>query len=234
MKVNKKIFIARFIKRPNRFITIVKINGKIISSHLPDPGRLEELLLPGVKLLLTKENNPNRKTKYTTQAVYKNKILISLNTLMPNKLIHYLINNNSLDFLKGWKLIKREVSFGNHRFDFLLKKNQKKLILEVKSVTLVENDVAKFPDAITTRGRKHVNHLKQLINLGYQALVIFVVQRSDATLFKPEWEKDPKFCSSLFNAWQSGVKIKVIKFHITKNEFILKGQIPFELNPPKT
>jgi len=234
LNVNKKKFVGIFIKRPNRFITIVKINGKIVSSHLPDPGRLEELLIPGVKLLLTKEHNPNRKTQFTTQAVYKNKILISLNTLMPNKLIHYLINNNSLDFLKGWKLIKKEVLFGNNRFDFLLEKQSKKMILEVKSVTLVENEIAKFPDAITTRGRKHVKHLKQLINLGYQALVIFVVQRSDATLFKPEWEKDPKFCSSLFNAWKSGVKIKVIKFHITKNKFILNGQIPFELNPPKT
>tara|TARA_Y100000758_G_C15967933_1_gene392067 strand:- start:12 stop:722 length:711 start_codon:yes stop_codon:yes gene_type:complete len=233
MKFKKKFLIGKFINRPNRFITTVKIHNKIVSSHLPDPGRLKELLIPGAKILLTKESDPKRKTQFTTQGVYKNNILISLNTLLPNKFVHYLIKNNSLNFLKGWDLIKKEASIGNHRFDFLLKNKSDQMYLEVKSVTFVENGIAKFPDAITIRGRQHLEHLRILAQSGYKALVLFVVQRPDAKLFKPEWIRDPKFSLSLYNAWISGVTIKVITTKFTKKEFILKGTIPFELHPPQ-
>ena len=123
MKINYPFIEARFIERPNRFLTRVEFNDNIVESHLPDPGRLKELLKPGCKVLIKKENGKNRKTGYSTQAVYYKNILISLNTLLPNKFIESLLKERKLDFLKNWKINKKELSHGKHRFDFQLIKN---------------------------------------------------------------------------------------------------------------
>ena len=148
MNIGHKFIEAKFCDRPNRFLVRVNINGKMENSHLPDPGRLKELLIPGARLLLKQEDGPNRKTHFSTQAVYLGETLISLNTLIPNQFVSFLLKNKSLPFLKGWELERQEIPYGNNRFDFQLKKNELKMVLEVKSVTLVENRIAKFPDAI--------------------------------------------------------------------------------------
>ena len=230
MKINYPLLEATFIDRPNRFITRVKLNGIIINSHLPDPGRLTELLVPGAKLLLKKEQGKNRKTSFSTQAVYHNGILISLNTLLPNKYVEYLLINNKLDFLKNWTILKKEVVYNNHRFDFKLQNQTNKLILEIKSVSLVENSIAKFPDSITLRGKKHVEMLGKLSENGEKTMVLFVIQRSDAKQFEPHWNIDPKFSNSLYESWNKGMEVKVINMKMTKNKIYYKGEIPFNLN----
>ena len=230
MKIDYKFLESEFIDRPNRFLTRVKLNGNIINSHLPDPGRLKELLIPGVKLLLKKENSPNRKTQYSTQAVYKNNTLISLNTLMPNHFVSFLIKEKQLSFLKGWEYNKREVTYGKSRFDFQVKKNKKIKIIEVKSVTLVEDGIAKFPDAITDRGKKHLLHLMQMATNGLDVMIIFVVQRPDAKSFQPEWERDPEFSKTLLKYAQNGLPIHIIKMKMTKNNLQYLGEIPYQLN----
>ena len=233
MKIDHKFINAEFIERPNRFLTKVKINDKIFMSHLPDPGRLKELLTPGAKLLLKKENGVNRKTKFSTQAVYLKNTLISLNTLTPNKFVSFLLKNKLLPFLENWEFDKQEVTYGKNRFDFQLIKNEKKMILEIKSATLVEIQIAKFPDAITERGKRHVEHLSQMIDNNLLTMVLFVVQRSDAISFKPQWERDPKFCNALLKASKKGVLIKVIKMEMTKKSLIYRGEIPYELTIDK-
>ena len=233
MKIGHKFINAEFIERPNRFLTKVKIKDKIFMSHLPDPGRLKELLTPGAKLLLKKENGINRKTNFSTQAVYLDKTLISLNTLTPNKFVSFLLRNKLLPFLNNWEFDKQEVTYGKNRFDFQLIKNEKKLILEIKSATLVENQIAKFPDAITERGKRHVEHLSQMLDNNLLTMVLFVVQRSDALFFKPQWERDPKFCNALLKASKNGVLIKVIKMEMTKKSLIYRGEIPYELTIDK-
>ena len=233
MKIGHKFINAEIIERPNRSLTKVKIKDKIFMSHLPDPGRLKELLTPGAKLLLKKENGINRKTKFSTQAVYLDKTLISLNTLTPNKFVSFLLRNKLLPFLNNWNFDKQEVTYGKNRFDFQLIKNEKKLILEIKSATLVENKIAKFPDAITERGKRHVEHLSQMLDNNLLTMVLFVVQRSDALFFKPQWERDPKFCNALLKASKNGVLIKVIKMEMTKKSLIYRGEIPYELTIDK-
>ena len=230
MNIRHKFFEAEFINRPNRFLTKVKLNGKIINSHLPDPGRLKELLMPGVKLLLKKEDGPNRKTKYSTQAVYQGKTLISLNTLTPNRFVSFLIKGNSLPFLDGWEYQKQEVNYGNSRFDFQLKKNNKIKIVEVKSVTLVENGIAKFPDAVTDRGRRHVLELTKIASNSCDVMVLFVVQRPDVKSFQPQWSRDPKFSQTLLEYWEKGLPVHVIKMNMTKKHLQYLGEIPFRLN----
>jgi len=231
MKINFTFLEARFIDRPNRFLTRVEYNGTIIESHLPDPGRLKELLKPGVRILLKKETGENRKTKFSTQAVYANNILISLNTLLPNQFTAHLLINRKIDFLKEWKIYKQEVIYGKHRFDFQLKKGSNYMYLEVKSVTLVEKKIAKFPDAITERGKRHVEHLGEMAKQGLHTMVLFVVQRHDATLFQPQWGRDPKFGMALFEAWKKGLIVRVIHMKMTLNEIHYLGELPSKLKP---
>ena len=231
MKLKYRLLEARFIDRPNRFLTRAELNGNIVESHLPDPGRLKELLIPEARILLKQENGENRKTKFSTQAVYYDNTLISLNTLLPNKFVAHLLVEKKLEFLKEWQILKKEVTYGKHRFDFLLKNNDKLLYLEVKSVTLVENKIAKFPDAVTERGRSHVEHLGKMALDGIRTMVLFVIQRHDAIIFQPQWERDPKFGYELYKAWQNGLEVQVIHFKMTTSELHYLGEIPAELNP---
>ena len=231
MNIGHKFIEAEFIERPNRFLTRVKLDEHIVDSHLPDPGRLKELLIPGARLLIKKEYGGNRKTKFSTQAVYAGKTLISLNTLLPNRFVSYLLKHQGLSFLKEWKFQQQEVSYGKSRFDFQLEKDDAVMVLEVKSVTLVEQGIAKFPDAITERGRRHVNHLAELAAEGLDVMVLFVVQRPDAERFQPQWKRDPNFGYTLFQAWQNGLKVRVIKMEMTRETNSYLGEIPYELNP---
>ena len=220
---------AEFIDRPNRFLTLVKYNGVIVESHLPDPGRLKELLSPGVTLLIKKEKNPKRKTKFSTQAVYLDQQLVSLNSWLPNQFVEFLLERKFISFLAKWDLIRREVPFGKHRFDFLLMRNEIPFYLEVKSVTLVEDSVAKFPDAVTERGRRHIEHLREMTKNSIDCMVLFVVQRSDANCFQSHWERDPQFSEALLNAYNDGLKIKVIQADIQKTKIVYCGELPFYL-----
>ena len=105
------------------------------------------------------------------------------------------------------------------------------MVIEVKSVTLVEKGIAKFPDAITIRGRKHVEHLGKMAEEGILTMVLFVIQRHDAKLFQPQWDRDPKFGFALYNAWLKGMCVRVIHMKITPNHIHYLGEIPFELKP---
>ncbi len=238
MCFNYKLLPAVFEARPNRFLTIVRFDGELVQSHLPDPGRLRELLIPGVKVLLKREDGPNRKTRFSTQAVYQGETLISLNTLLPNRFVEYLLRRNALEDFSGWSILKREAAAkqsgkektSSSRFDFLLENfRDEKLWLEVKSVTFVENGVARFPDAVTERGARHLRHLAELARAGENCAVLFLIQRNDAVLFAPYWERDPNLGQALAQAEADGVTIHVIKTEITPQKIIYRSMLPFEL-----
>ena len=230
MKIPGPLIKGSFVDRPNRFLTIVKIKNRYVESHLPDPGRLKEILTPGRVLFLRKHSsNIKRKTKFTTVLTDINGELVSLISSLPNQFVKECIELNQLSFLNGLKIKKQEISYGKHRFDFLLMKNKKQFYLEVKSVTYVKNRVAKFPDAITERGKNHVNELCSLSKQGFQTGIIFVVQRSDADIFQPMWDRDPKFAMALNNAYKAGVKVWCITLNISKTEISFKHEIPVNL-----
>lgn len=233
MKIKGPLIKGTFIDRPNRFLIIVKIKNKYVKSHLPDPGRLTEILIPGRVVFLRKENfNVNRKTQYTTVLTDIDGELVSLISTLPNQFIRECIELNHLSFLERFNIKKQEIKYKTHRFDFLLtdKKNIQ-FYLEVKSVTYVNNRIAKFPDAITERGRRHVNELSNIVKNGLQAGIIFVVQRSDADCFQPMWDRDPEFCNALFNAKKCGVDIWCIKSRLTKRDMTFISEIPINLKP---
>ena len=232
MKFKFSLIKAKFIERPNRFITIIEINGFQHKSHLADPGRLKELLIPGVDLLVRKiEKSKNRKTKFSTIMVNHNGQLISLVSTLPNKFVKIKLVRKKIPFLKNYKLVRPEIPLRKHRFDFLLKdEHGEDFILEVKSVTLVKNKIAMFPDAVTLRGKNHVKLLTQLVIENKKAGILFVCQRPDAISFQPMWNRDPKFCHALQNAYNLGVKIWCITLNITENEITYHNQIPIQFN----
>ena len=231
MKIEGPLINAIFIERPNRFITIIEIGGKKHKSHLPDPGRLKELLIPGVYLLVRPApENKKRSTAFTTIMVNLKGQWISLVSTLPNQFVKYSFQNKCIPIFQRYKLVKPEIAIRNHRLDFLLSnKSGKNFFLEVKSVTFVEDGIAKFPDAVTTRGMNHAKILTDLVKEGEFAGILFVCQRPDATLFEPMWDRDPMFSNVLFNAYKMGVKVWCITLNISKTEISFNKEIPVNL-----
>lgn len=206
---------ARFVDRPNRFLLRVVLAGsdpdEVVEAHLPDPGRLRELLLPGAEVWLREADGSARRTRWTAVLVRApdGSELISLDTTLPNRLLGPALASGSLEEFEGWALEEREWSHGRSRFDFLLQRGSgERLVLEVKSVTLVEDRTALFPDAVTSRGARHVRELAGFARReGWKAAVLFVVQRADADRILPAREIDPVFADALLEAHASGVRI---------------------------
>lgn len=217
---------ATFLSRPNRFLAIILVNGTESLAHVADPGRLTELLIPGVTLWVDKAPDPNRKTQFTVRLVEYDHTLISIHTGLPNKWMEYSLKHHLLPELTEYDLVRREYLMEKHRFDFLLTKNNKPAILEVKSVTLVENGLALFPDAPTLRGRSHVDTLSDLSRQGKDTIVFFVIQRPDVQKFTTHRQRDPKFADALISADKSGVKIFARTCMISLKEIGWEKSVP--------
>lgn len=214
-----------FVERPNRFLVHFKINSEdknIEMAHLRDPGRLKELLIPNVKLLLRKASNPNRKTGYDVIAVDHENQWILINSGFHSDLASELIESGMIGELNDYSIQRREFSYGNSRIDFLLTSNTANhMLLEVKGCTLVEDGLAKFPDAPTLRGKKHLDELSSSTKNGYEAAVLFLIIRDDAEEFTPNTPMDPDFAASLKNADANGVRIIAYSFqNIYKNNIL--------------
>ena len=233
MKTEENYILASFIKRPNRFLAQVQIfsTRKIVYAHVPDQGRLKELLVPSAQVILIKSNNPNRKTQYSVVGVKSDPIWVNINSQVSNRLFReeYCV----LPRFKNFIIIKSEFKFQKSRIDFLMEnqnqENSQKTLIEIKSSTLVKDQVAMFPDAPTTRGTKHVTELKESLSSGYDAVIVFLIKRNDAKEFRPYKKMDPKFYSALQLAKQAGVKLCAVlcKYDpIDNNELTIQKEIP--------
>jgi len=230
MRIPGPLIPAEFILRPNRFLAKVRIDGKMVWAHVPDPGRLKELLIPGARVLVQAKNGEKRKTKFALVMVYKGEELVSINTLLPNRFVRFCLDNRQIPELANWTVIKPEFLVGHSRFDFLLGKGRQQMLLEVKSVTLVEDRIAKFPDAVTARGLRHIQHLSEMRQTGYATTVLFIVQRSDADRFQPHWSRDPAFAQALALAQTEGLQILVYAAQITPECMTLQNRLVVDLN----
>jgi sugar fermentation stimulation protein A len=217
-----ELIIGKFIERPNRFTVLFNINDKTEKAHLRDPGRLKELLIPGITLLLRPvKNTAKRKTKYDVIAVLNEDIWVLINSGFHSDIASELIESGVVDEFKGYKVEKREYNFGKSRLDFLLSNNNVKMILEVKGCTLVENGLAKFPDAPTIRGKRHLEELMLAKSEGLNAAVLFLVMREDAMEFTSNMEMDPDFSKTLIEAYKTDVEVVAYSFkNIYKNDFL--------------
>ncbi|WP_064091636.1 DNA/RNA nuclease SfsA [Rossellomorea aquimaris] len=221
-----------FIERLNRFVLICELpSGEREKVHLPDPGRLKDLLISGCRIWLQESKDPKRATKWSAVMVHASelKLYVSLNTQLPNRLILNALQNDELEEFKDWQLVKPEYKVGHSRFDFLLqhKQNEQKLLLEVKSVTMVKNDIGKFPDAVTARGVRHVEELTNLQADGsYQTAVLFVAQRGDIKAIASAPEIDPEFANAMDKAAKKGVQFFGRTCMVTPERITLTGRVP--------
>lgn len=197
---------ARFRTRRNRFLVEAERRGRVVLAHLPNPGRLRELLVPGATLSLAPRAGPDRKTKYDLVAVRAGDVWVSLDTRLPNRAVGRRLREGRLPELGSWPRVRAEVPLGSSRVDFRLE-NDDVYYLEVKSVTLVEGGTALFPDAPTERGRRHVEELAAALGPGVGAGVLFLVQRPDADRFRPHEAMDPAFARALRGAHAAGVEV---------------------------
>lgn len=220
----KHVIDATFIERPNRFIANVDIDGKQETVHVKNTGRCKELLLPGCNVYLSVADNPERKTKYDLIAVEKQRennaaLLINMDSQVVNDVAHEWLCKGKL--FSETAIIRREVKYGNSRFDFYIEDGVRKAFLEVKGVTLEQDGVASFPDAPTERGIKHIHELMQCMENGYEAYILFVVQMKEISLFHPNDVMHKAFGNALREAKQKGVIILAYDCKVTPDSIEL-------------
>lgn len=203
-----KIIEGIFIKRPNRFIAQVLIDGKEETVHVKNTGRCKELLLPGAKVILEDcSHNTSRKTKYSLIAVWKGDMLVNMDSQVPNLVVFEALEQKKVKELEDIIYLKREVTFGKSRYDIYFEAEKEKGFIEVKGVTLENNNVSMFPDAPTERGTKHVLEMIEAVKQGYRGIIFFLIQMKGPKVFKPNWEMDVAFSEAVKFASENGVEI---------------------------
>ncbi|MBR3988369.1 MAG: DNA/RNA nuclease SfsA, partial [Clostridia bacterium] len=207
----KNIVKGIFKSRPNRFIAKVEVDGAEETVHVKNTGRCRELLRENVTVYLEKSSNPNRKTAYDLVAVEKvregkENLLVNMDSQIPNAAVFEWLKGENPLFSENAN-IKREVPFGDSRFDLYVEDGDRKAFVEVKGVTLEHNGYALFPDAPTERGVKHINELVKARDAGYEAYILFVIQMKEIHRFSPHREMHPDFSEALKYAYNKGVKV---------------------------
>ncbi len=229
MRIADQVKQASFLRRENRFACLVKVAGDIETAYLASSGRLETVLTPGRTVYIAEKQSQNRITKYDLVAAALGKTYVSVDDRVPAELVNEALVQKALPQFQQYSSIRREVPRGRTRLDFLLSNRTSQCFLEIKSVTLVRNGVASFPDAPTERGRQHVESLVWAKREGYEAAIVFVVQREDAECLSPNDEVDPEFGQALRLAHIKGLGIYAYKCRVRPNEIDLAGQIPIKL-----
>ncbi len=231
MNFENKLISGVFVKRYKRFFVDVQIENKVITAHCPNTGSMKGLLIEGNKVWLSKSNNPNRKLKYTLQIIEDNNSKVGVNTHLTNKIVLHALNNNLIkEFDKNIK-IKPEVKFGdNTRFDFLITNKNYKAFVEVKNVTLMRKPkIAEFPDAITSRGAKHIEELIKASKKGYKVYIAFIIQREDCNQFAIASDIDPEYSELLSKAVKKKLNVLCYDCKFSSKGIKLNRKIKFKI-----
>ena len=219
---------GKFLRRPNRFIAYVSLNGKEERVHVKNTGRCKELLTEGAGVFLEKSSNPGRSTGYDLVAVKKGERLVNMDSQAPNKAVEEWLYKKEL--FPDTVLIKPETVYKNSRFDFYVETPSEKIFIEVKGVTLERDNVVLFPDAPSKRALKHVNELMEAKREGYQAYIILVVQMKGVDYFMPNRETQPEFAEALLRARQAGVNILAYDCLVTEDSMTMEKPVAVRLS----
>ena len=231
MNFKNKLIPGLLIKRYKRFFVDIKIKNQIITAHCPNTGSMYGLLNKGNKVWISKSDNPKRKLKYTLEIIENNKSKVGVNTHSANKIVHHALKNNLIDEFKSIMEIKPEIKFGsNTRFDFLVLDKKIKTFMEVKNVTLSrENEIAEFPDAITTRGLKHINELMKAGKKNYKIFILFLIQRNDCKSFTIAKDIDPEYANALSKAIKNKLNVICYDCKFSSKGIKLNNKIKFKI-----
>ena len=222
------------IKRYKRFFVDIKLKNKIITAHCPNPGSMLKLLDKGNPVWITKSNNEKRKLQYTLQIIEVDKIKFCVNTHITNKIVQDSLKNKKIKDFVEFDLIRPEKKFGsNTRFDFLLynRKKGKKAFLEVKSVSLTrEKGHAEFPDAVTSRGKKHLESLMFANKQGYESYLMFLIQIEKCKSFGIAGDIDPEYSKVFKDALKKNVKVLCYDCKFSNKGIEINNKIKIILN----
>ena len=209
MNFKNKLISGLLIKRYKRFFVDIKIKNRIVTAHCPNTGSMKGLLSEGNKVWVSESNNPNRKLKYTLQIIEIGKTKVGINTHLTNKIVLNALQNNLIKEFDQAIKIKPESKFGiNTRFDFLITNEKYKAFIEVKNVTLSrKKNIAEFPDAITSRGLKHINELIKASKKNFKIYLLFLIQRDDCKTFSIAGDIDPEYTKAITKAVKNKLKI---------------------------
>ncbi len=223
MKFTNSLIKGKLLKRYKRFFADIKVNGKIITAHCPNTGSMQGLLDKDNEVLLTEHNDPKRKLKFTLEIIKAKKRFVGVNTHRANKIVNHGLENKLISEFKTVKNIKPEFKFGDDtRSDFLCDSN----LIEVKNVTLFrENDIAEFPDAVTSRGTKHLNMLIKSIKKGYKPYVLFLTQIQNINNFRIAKDIDQIYFENYKKAKKAGVKFLAYRCKLSSKEIKIEKKI---------
>jgi len=227
MEFTKSLVKGKLIKRYKRFFTDVKIGKEIVTAHCPNTGSMKGLLEEGNQVYVIPNNDPKRKLKYGLEIIKAKKNLVGVNTHMANRITEHALENNLINELKDNDLIKPEVFFNKEtRFDFLLEKRKQKSFLEVKNVTLFRNQhTSEFPDAVTSRGSKHLLTLIDAINKGYKTYLLFLVQIQNMKYFKIARDIDEEYYKNYLIAKKAGVNFLAYRCDISSKKIFVDKKL---------
>ena len=227
MEFTKSLIKGNLIKRYKRFFADVKINKEIVTAHCPNTGSMKGLLDEGNEVYLLQNDNPKRKLKYGLEIIKAKNKLVGVNTHLANKIVNHGLTNNLINELKNNDSIKQEVFFNKEtRFDFLLQKNKQKIFVEVKNVTLFrDKKTAEFPDAITSRGSKHLLELIDAIKKGYKAYLIYLVQIQNMKYFKIAKDIDIEYNKNYLIAKKAGVNFLAYRCKINSKQILIDKKL---------
>ena len=231
MNFKEPLISGEFIKRYKRFFVDIKIGNKTVVAHCPNTGSMMGLLKEGNQVWLSKSDNPMRKLKYTLQIIEDKNSKIGVNTHLTNKIVLYALNNKKIESFKNIKYIKQEVNFGkNTRFDFMVSDEKKKSFIEVKNVTLSRKKrIAEFPDAVTSRGLKHIKELIKAKKKGFDIYLLFLIQRDDCNNFNLAKDIDPEYCELLVKAVKKNLNVLCYDCKFSSKGIKLNRKIQFKV-----
>jgi len=227
----EKLIKGKLIKRYKRFLAdIILENGEEITAHVPNSGAMTSCIEENCDVWVTFHDNPKRKLKYTLELTKMGKELICTNTGVANKIAIEAIENKTIKELQGYSSLKPEQKYGEKsRIDILLENANQKCYVEVKSVSLKIEDNLAFPDAVTTRGTKHLNELKTMVEQGHRAVMLYVIQRTDNLPFRLACEIDKKYCEAFKEVTKQGVEVLVYQSNINFDKIFIDKKIAFDI-----
>jgi sugar fermentation stimulation protein A len=230
MKFPTELVKGKLIKRYKRFLTDVELeDGSEVVAHCTNSGSMKTCIEEGATVYLTPAADPKRKTKFSWEMIYINDGWIGVNTMIPNKLAFDAIKNGELEKLKGYTFVKREVKFGDSRFDIFAENETEKCFVEVKNVSMKVGNRALFPDAVTTRGRKHLETLIEVKKSGIRAVMLYVIQRMDVDVFGVATDIDPEYAKSLKKAISNGVEVIAVQAMVSPEGIMFANELEIKI-----
>ena len=230
MQFRQKLVHGTLIRRYKRFLADIQLDdGQVVTAHCTNSGTMKTCLERGAPVYLTPVNDPKRKTKFTWEMTYLNGGWIGINTSIPNLLAFEAVRDGKIEKLTGYTFVKREVTFGDSRFDLYAENEREKCFVEVKNVTMKAGEYALFPDAVTTRGRKHLETLIRVKKQGIRAVMLYVVQRMDVQKFGMAREIDPDYARTLKKAYAAGVEIIPVQASVSPQKIEIVRELPFDI-----